>query len=103
MPVTYVIRFAVAPTQRERFLTLLGGVLDAMRSEPTFHEAILHRDPADAHRFMLYETWEDHEDVLRVQLHRPYREAYHHALDELLVEPRDVDVWESVRADRREA
>lgn len=101
MPVTYVIRFAVVPSQRERFLQLLDGVLDAMRHEPTFHEAILHRDPTDPHRLMLYETWEDHEEVLRVQLHRPYREAWHRALDELLVEPRDVSVWEPLRADRR--
>ena len=101
MPVTYVIRFAVVPSQRERFLELLEGVLDAMRHEPTFHEAMLHRDPADPHRLMLYETWEDHDDVLRVQLHRPYREAWHRALDELLVEPRDVSVWEPLRADRR--
>jgi quinol monooxygenase YgiN len=62
---------------------------------------LLHRDPADPHRLMLYETWEDHDEVLRVQLHRPYREAWHRALDELLVEPRDVSVWEPLRADRR--
>ncbi len=72
-----------------------------MRHEPTFREAILHRDPADERRLMLYESWEDHEDVLHVQLHRPYREAYHRALDELLAEPRDVSIWEPLRADRR--
>jgi quinol monooxygenase YgiN len=46
-----------------------------MRSEPMFHRAILHRDPESVNRFMLYETWESHEDALVVQLKRPYREV----------------------------
>lgn len=100
MPVTYVIRFNVVPSERERFLQLLGGVLDAMRVESMFHEAVLHAHPEDANQFMLYETWEDHDDVLNVQLLRPYREAYHAALPHLLVEPRDVSVWRPIRADR---
>jgi quinol monooxygenase YgiN len=45
MPVTYLIKFQVVPERREQFLELLNGVLDAMRSELMFHEAILHRDP----------------------------------------------------------
>ncbi|MFC1457905.1 putative quinol monooxygenase [Microvirga arabica] len=80
MAITYLIKFDVVPAQRDRFLSLLNGVLDAMRSEPMFHQAILHRDPESDNRFMLYETWESHEDVLSVQLNRPYREAYHQAL-----------------------
>jgi hypothetical protein len=45
MAVTYVIRFDVVPEKLERFMHLLNGVLDAMRTEPNFHEAVLHRDP----------------------------------------------------------
>lgn len=101
MAVTYVIRFDVVPEQLERFHTLLGGVLDAMREEPTFHEAILHRDPASEYRFMLYETWESHDDVLNVQIQRPYRQAWHEALPELLSAPRDVGLWEPIRDDRK--
>ncbi len=101
MPVTYLIEFHVAPVQRNRFLELLNGVLDAMRSEPMFHEAVLHRDPNAENHFMLYETWESHEDVLEVQLHRPYRQAWHQALDSLLERPRGVSIWEPLRADRK--
>ena len=103
MAVTYVIRFTVRPEQRSRFLALLDGVLDAMRHEPMFHEAILHQDPDDENHLMLYETWEDHDDVLTVQLQRPYREAFHAALDEVLAAPRDVTIWQPLRADRRAA
>ncbi len=101
MPVTYLIKFQVVPKQRNQFLKLLEGVLDAMRDEPTFHEAILHRDPASEHRFMLYETWESHEDVVNVQMHRPYRRAWHEALPTLLERERDISIWEPMRADRK--
>jgi (4S)-4-hydroxy-5-phosphonooxypentane-2,3-dione isomerase len=101
MAVTYVIKFQVVPEQTSRFLELLTGMLDAMRSEPMFHEAALHRDPQSAHRFMLYETWENHEDVLNVQLHRPYRRAWHDALPTLLEQDRDITIWEPIRADRK--
>jgi quinol monooxygenase YgiN len=29
-----------------------------MKNEPTYYEAILHRDPESENSFMLYETWE---------------------------------------------
>jgi quinol monooxygenase YgiN len=99
MPVTYLIKFDVNPDQVELFGMLPGG-LDAMRGEPTFHEAMLQRDPESQDRFMLYETWESHEDVMAVQLQRPYRKAWHDALPALLRQPRDVAVWQPIRADR---
>jgi quinol monooxygenase YgiN len=101
MPVTYVIRFNVRPEQQDRFLALIGGVLDAMRHEPMFHQAVLHRDPQSAHSFMLCETWESHDDVVEVQLRRPYRTEWHAALPELLRTPRQIEVWQPLRADAR--
>jgi quinol monooxygenase YgiN len=98
VPITYAITFDVKPAKRDEFLALLMGVLDAMRSEANFHEARLHRDPASANRFYLYETWESHADVLEVQLKRRYREAWHAALPELLEQPRGISVWEPVWA-----
>jgi quinol monooxygenase YgiN len=100
MPVTYVIRFDILPGQRDRFMTLLNGLLDAMRHEPMFHNAMLHADPENENHMMLYETWEDHADVLDVQLKRPYREAWHAALADLLASPRDISVWHPLREDR---
>jgi quinol monooxygenase YgiN len=64
-----------------------------------FHEAVLHRDTQSEHRFMLYETWESHEDVLNIQLRRPYRRAWHDALPALLEQDREITIWEPVRAD----
>jgi quinol monooxygenase YgiN len=101
VPVTYLIKFDVVPEHRQRFLALLDGVLDAMRDEPMFHEAALSVDPDNENRLMLHETWEDHDDVLTVQLQRPYRQAFHEALSDVLAAPRDVSVWRPRRADRR--
>ena len=100
MAVTYLVAFQVVPEQSSRFLELLNGVLDAMRNEPMFHEAVLHRDQQSEHRFLLYETWESHHDVLDVQLHRPYRRAWHDALPSLLQGDREITIWEPIRADR---
>jgi (4S)-4-hydroxy-5-phosphonooxypentane-2,3-dione isomerase len=101
MAVTYVINFRVRQGRREEFLELLEGLLDAMRCEPEFHEAILHREPASEDRFMLYETWESHENVLHVQIHRPYRRRWHDALPRLLARERDISIWEPMRSDRK--
>jgi len=103
MPVTYVIRFHVIPERRQQFLQLLTEVLDAMKVETTFREAILHRDPASENTFMLYETWDSHDDVVNVQLNRPYRRAWHDALPGILAREREIGVWEPIRTDRKAA
>jgi quinol monooxygenase YgiN len=103
MAVTYLIKFNVRPERVPQFLSLLGDVLDDMRVEANFREAILSRDPENPFRFMLHETWADHDDVVNVQIHRSYRQAYHDALPEMLAEPRDVTIWEPLRSDRASA
>jgi autoinducer 2-degrading protein len=101
MAVTYLIKFHVAPERRDQFLKAARGVLDAMREGRTFHEAILHKDPGSEDRFMLYETWESHEDVVKVQLRRPYRRAWQDALSIVLERERDITISEPIRADRK--
>ncbi|MGH6617600.1 putative quinol monooxygenase [Sphingomonas sp.] len=101
MAITYTIIFDVQPAAHDRFLTLLTDVLDAMRAEPMFHHAMLHRDPSSPYRYMLHETWESHQDVLDVQLQRPYRAEWHAALPELLARDREISVWKPLRHDQR--
>src|SRR3546814_7605321 len=100
MSVTYLIEFDVKPEERERFLDLLNGVLDAMCHEAMFVDAALHADPANENRFLLHETWQSHDDVLTVQLARPYREAWHAALPDLLAGERKISMWQKLRDDR---
>jgi quinol monooxygenase YgiN len=97
--VTYVITLQLKPGGAPEFLGLLTPVLDAMRHEAGFINAVLHRDPENPDRFMLYETWADHDDVVNVQMHRPYRQAYWARLPELLASPRAVQIWRPLRGD----
>ena len=95
----FIVSLHVKPGREEEFLGLLTPVLDAMRHESTFVDAVLHRDPADPTRFMLYETWTDLTDVVEVQMKRLYRSAYEARLPDLLREPRQAQVWQPLRAD----
>lgn len=99
MSVAGLIEFRVKPQERERFLGLLNDVLDAMRHEATFRGATLHVDPADACRFLLHEVWDDYREVMEVQIARPYRQAWHEALPELLERPREIGLWTPLRTD----
>jgi quinol monooxygenase YgiN len=101
MSVTYLIEFDVKPTERQRFLSLLNGVLDAMRAEPMFVNATLHADPENENRFLLHETWVSHEDVLTVQINRPYRDEWHAALPDILAGDRKISIWNPLRSDCR--
>ncbi|MEV4935109.1 antibiotic biosynthesis monooxygenase [Sphingobium sp. LMA1-1-1.1] len=93
MSETYVITFHVRPDRLQRFRALLDPVLEAMRHAASFIHAALHVDPDRPNRFQLHETWSDPEDVLQVQLLRPYRTAWHAALGELLERPREIETW----------
>src|SRR5690606_2315848 len=93
---TYVIIANLKAGAQARFFALLEPVLDAMRDETTFVNAVLHRDPSSDTVYMLYETWLDGEDVLNVQMHRPYRQAFWDALPELLEQPRQIQVWKPI-------
>lgn len=98
-PVAAVVVLRVKPGREEAFLALLGPVLDAMRHEPSFIDAALNRDPEDPSRFMLHETWADRDELVEVQMKRPYRDAYWAGLDDLLAAPREVQVWRPMRRD----
>lgn len=98
-PLAFVVGFCLKPGCGEEFLALLTPVLDAMRHESTFINAMLHQDPEDPTRFMLYETWADLDDVTHVQIGRDYRKAFWDRLPDLLAEPRQIQTWRPVRSD----
>jgi quinol monooxygenase YgiN len=97
--VAVVVSLHVKPGHEDEFLRLLAPVLDAMRHEATFVNAVLHRDPEDPTRFLLYETWADRDDLVAVQMKRGYRAAYEARLPAILREPRRAEVWRPLRGD----
>ena len=101
--VVFIVTLQVKPGKEQAFLEVLMPVLDRMRHEATFVNTVLHVDPGDPCRFMLYETWSDLDVVAQVQIHRDYRRGYLERLPELLAEERRVEIWRPLRADRRGA
>ena len=97
--VSFTVTLHLKPGCEAEFLALLTPVLDAMRAEATFIDAVLHRDPDDPSRFMLYETWAGLQEVVEVQVHRDYRQGFWAGLPELLAEDRRIDVWKPIRGD----
>jgi quinol monooxygenase YgiN len=97
--VAVVVSLHVKPGHEDEFLRLLAPVLDAMRHEATFVNAVLHRDPDDPTRFLLYETWAHRDDLVDVQMKRGYRAAYEARLPAILREPRRAEVWRPLRGD----
>jgi quinol monooxygenase YgiN len=97
--VTFVVTLRVKPGRAEEFLELLTPVLDAMRHEASFVNAVLHRDAENPSLFMIYETWTSLEDVTAVQIHRDYRQDYWQRLPAQLAEPREIRVWKPLRGD----
>ena len=97
--VSLVITVRVKPETRQEFLDLLMPLLDAMRHEPAFIDAVLNQDPDDPTRFLLYETWADLDDLVGVRVRRAYRKAFMDRLPALLAEERRVQVWKLMRGD----
>ncbi|HEX7074161.1 MAG TPA: putative quinol monooxygenase [Hyphomicrobiaceae bacterium] len=97
--VAVTVEIRVKGGHDEEFLQLLTPVLDEMRHETTFINAILHRDPEDPTRFMLYETWADLNELAEVQLQRAYRKAYIDRLPAILREERKITIWQPLRSD----
>lgn len=97
--VALIVSLTVKSGFEAEFLSLLEPVLDAMRHEATFINAVLHRDPGNPARFMLYETWADQEELTQVQIHRAYRKTYESRLPDVLAEPRQVQIWQAIRSD----
>ena len=97
--VAFTVTLHVKPGREAEFLDLLAPVLDAMRHEPSFINAVLHRSPDDPTLFMIYETWTDRDELVQVQIPRDYRQAYIAALPDLLRQERGVTVWHPMRGD----
>ncbi len=83
----------------DEYLALVNAVNDEMRQEPTFVNTVLHRSAEDPGLFMLHETWRDREDFFSVQMKKPYRARYEARLPDLLRAPRELKIFEPLRAD----
>ena len=94
-----MVTFHLKPGCEEEFLAFVHPIVDAMRYEPTFINATMHRSTEDPLCFMIHETWLDQENFFNVQMKRPYRAAYEARLPELVSQQRNIEIFELLRSD----
>jgi quinol monooxygenase YgiN len=88
--IVLLIRFDTKPSQRDEFLRSLEKIVNIMRKEASFIDAVISQNIDQPNELLMYETWRgNRESWLRDELPRPYRAEDEQALAELVVS-RDV-------------
>lgn len=81
------IRFRIKPGRKEDFRPALYGIIEAMKHEATWLDAIVLDDPENPADLLLYETWSGvGEAWLAEQAGRDYRVPYEKIVAELVEE-----------------
>src|SRR5580700_1011887 len=71
------LHYQVKPSQKERLLVEIKGMLDRCAKEPEFIMGILHETPERPNQFALYELWKGtRAEFDATQGTKPYRKAY---------------------------
>jgi quinol monooxygenase YgiN len=96
-PFVILVYIALKPDFEDEYLSLINGVVDQMRHEASFVNAVVHRSADDPTLFVLHETWLDREEFFAVQMKRPYRQTYEARLPEIMRAPREVKILEPLR------
>jgi quinol monooxygenase YgiN len=101
--VVLYVRFKTKAGKKDEFRQQLYAVIETMKEEPAFVNAIIHDDPNHPDDIVIYETWQGtRESWLKNEFTRPYRASYEKLLAGLL-EERDivfltpVDEWQQTR------
>jgi quinol monooxygenase YgiN len=79
-------RFDTKPGELDAFILNLGQVVDIMRKETSFIDAVISQSVDRPNELLMYETWhDDREHCLGEELPAHYRAAHERALADLVV------------------
>lgn len=98
--VVLYIRFKTKFGKKEEFRRHRHEVIETMKEEPAFINAIIHDDPDHPGDIVIYETWHGtRESWFKNEFTKPYRAPYEKLLTELLDERvvvflNPVDEWQ---------
>ena len=96
--ITLVVRFRIAASAREEFLSSLKEVFTHIVKEDTFVEASLVQDMRDPESILNYEVWnESPESFMKEQMSKPYRADFEKMIVDLKIER--TPAWYSAIAD----
>jgi quinol monooxygenase YgiN len=92
-----LLRIPVKAGFENEYLSLINAVIDEMRHETSFVNAVVHRSTEDPTVFFLHETWLGRDELFTVQIKRSYRESYEARLPQILRGPREITILEPFR------
>lgn len=95
-PITVLVSVRTKPGMEEAYKKELMDVLKHVFAEPNLLNFKVNQNPHDPTRFMFYETWADRNDFETAQLNRPYRKPYLKRTKNLLAEPIQWTIWETI-------
>jgi len=85
--VVLYVRFKTKAGKKEESGRHLHALVEIMKVEPAFLNAIIHDDPEQADDIVIYETWQGtRESWLKNEFTKPYRAPYEKLLAELVEE-----------------
>jgi quinol monooxygenase YgiN len=86
-----LVRIPVKAGFENEYLSLINAVIDEMRHETSFVNAVVHQSTEDPTVFLLHETWLGRDEFFTVQMKRSYRESYEARLPQIMRAPRNHD------------
>ena len=92
-----LVRIPVKAGFENEYLSLINAVIDEMRHETSFVNAVVHRSTEDPTVFLLHETWLGRDEFFTVQMKRSYRESYEARLPQIMRAPREITILEPLR------
>jgi len=92
-----LVRIPVKAGFEDEYLSLINAVIDEMRHEPSFVNAVVHRSTQDPTMFVLHETWLGRDEFFTVQMKRSHRESYEARLPQIMRSAREITILEPLR------
>src|SRR5258708_8356516 len=94
-----LVRIPVKAGFENEYLSLINAVIDEMRYETSFVNAVVHRSTEDPTVFLLHETWLGRDEFFTVQMNRSYLESYESRLPQITRAARAITILEPARLD----
>ena len=81
-------------TKYDETLEILKFIVDTVQIETTCRTLKATQSTTQPGHFMLYEEWEDYDELFKVQFRRPYRKGFSERLDSVRKESSSVELYE---------
>src|SRR5260370_16603417 len=85
-----LVRIPVKAGFENEYLSLINAVIDEMRHETSFVNAVVHRSTEAPTVFLLHETWLGRDEFFTVHMKLSYPHSYPARLPQIMRAPREI-------------